>query len=90
MVHIPGSAHNGAAGRIADGMKGKLGDIAADAAITAVTSNLDQAAAAVEDRYGAVLDPAAGAIGSVTQFVRLRPFVAVLLAGAAGFALARV
>jgi len=89
MDQAPGSAENGAAGRIADDMKGKLGDIAADAARTAVASNLDRAAAAVEDRYGAVLDPTAETIDRVTNFVRVRPFIAVLLAGVAGFAIGK-
>lgn len=83
------STHRGAAGRVADSMKDKLGDIAADAARTAVESNLDQAAATVEDRYGTVLDPAAEIEGRIAGFVRARPLTALLIAATAGFAIGR-
>jgi ElaB/YqjD/DUF883 family membrane-anchored ribosome-binding protein len=82
--------HEGAAQRAASGVKDKLGDIAAEAAKTAVTSNLDEAAAMVEDRYGALLDPAAEAIGCVVGFVRKQPLTSMVLAIAAGFTLARL
>ena len=78
-----------AAERVADGLKGKLGDIAADAARTAVAANIDQATEAIEDRYGAVLDPASDAADQVVKFVRARPLAAVLIAAAAGFAIGR-
>ncbi len=78
-----------AAERVADGLKDKLGDVAADAARTAVAANIDQATEAIEDRYGAVLDPASDAADQVVKFVRARPLVAVLIAAAAGFAIGR-
>lgn len=78
-----------AAGRIADDFKNKVGDIAADAARTAVTANIDQAADAIEERYGAVLDPASEAADRVVKFVRARPLAALLIAAAAGFAIGR-
>lgn len=81
--------HETAADRIADGLKDKLGDIAADAARTAVAANIDQATEAIEDRYGAVLDPASAAADSLVKFVRARPLTAMLVAAAAGFAIGR-
>ena len=84
------ASHDTAAGRIADGLKDKLGDIAADAARTAVAANIDQASEAIEDRYGAVLDPASEAADRFVKFVRARPLVALLIAGAAGFAIGRL
>jgi ElaB/YqjD/DUF883 family membrane-anchored ribosome-binding protein len=77
--------HNGAAGRVADGMKDKLGQVAADAAREAVESSLDQAAASVENRYGAVLDPIAKAADRFSGFVRARPLTCLLVAAAVGF-----
>lgn len=70
-------------------MKGKLGDIAAEAARTAVESNLDKAASAVEARYGAIIDPSVQAADRITGFVRSRPLVALLLAAATGFVIDR-
>ncbi len=82
-------ARNGVAGRIADSMKEKIGDIAAEAARTAVESNLDEAAAAVDDRYGPIIDPPTRAAEDFARLVRSRPLVALLLAGATGFVIGR-
>ncbi len=84
-----GTGKGDIAGRIADSMKGKLGDIAAEAARTAVESNLDKAASAVEDRYGAIIDPPVQAADRIAEFVRSRPLVALLLAAATGFVIGR-
>ncbi|MDT7951636.1 MAG: hypothetical protein RQ966_09040 [Acetobacteraceae bacterium] len=97
---------NGVAGRIADGVKGDMGDVAAEtarkvveanqdelskvaaaAARTAVEANVDLAASKVEERYGAVLEPAAGAAEWVTGSVRARPIGALLVAAGIGCAL---
>jgi ElaB/YqjD/DUF883 family membrane-anchored ribosome-binding protein len=83
------ATHDTAAERIADDLKGKLGDIAADAARTAVAANIDQATEVIEARYGAVLDPAGEVADRFVRFVRGRPLVAVLIAAAAGFAIGR-
>lgn len=80
---------NGVAGHIADSMKEKVGDIAAEAARTAVESNLDEAAAAMEDRYGSIIDPPTRAVEGFARLVRSRPLVALLLAGATGFVIGR-
>lgn len=101
--------HNGVAGRIAEGMKDNLGDVAAEtarkvveanqeelskvaaaAARTAVEANVDMAASKIEQRYGAVLDPAADAAEWVTKSVRARPMTSVLVAAAVGCALGLV
>lgn len=82
--------HEGVAQRAANDVKDKLGDIAAEAARTAVVSNLDEAAATVDDRYGAVLDPAAEATDRVVSFVRKQPLTSMLLMVTAGFTLARL
>ena len=84
------SRHEGAAQRAANGVKDKLGDIAAEVARTAVASNLDEVAATVEDRYGAVLNPAADATDRVVGFVREQPLTSMLLAVTAGFTLAKL
>ena len=86
---IQDERQNGVAGRIADSMKEKIGDIAAEAARTAVESNLDEAAAAVEDRYGSIIDPPTRAAEDLARLVRSRPLAALLLAGAAGFVIGR-
>ena len=83
------STHDAATGPVADSLKEKLGDIAADAARTAVAANVDQAAEAIEDRYGAILDPASKAADQVVKFVRTRPLATVLIAAAVGFAIGR-
>ncbi len=83
------STHDTATGRIADELKDKVGDIAADAARTAVAANIDQATEAIEDRYGAILDPASEAADRFVKFVRARPLAALLIAAAAGFAIGR-
>lgn len=81
--------HNGAAGRVADNMKDKLGQIAADAARQAVESNLDLAAESVENRYGAILDPLAKTADCLTGFVRSRPLTALLLTAGVCFLIGR-
>jgi len=81
--------YKGAAGRVTDSMKDKLGEIAADAARTAVESNLDQAAASVESRYGAVLDPMAEATDRLSRLARAKPLTTLLIAAAAGFVIGR-
>lgn len=83
------ATHGTATGRIADDLKDKLGDVAADAARTAVAANIDQAAEAIEDRYGAVLDPASEVADRFVKFVRARPVASLLIAAAAGFAIGR-
>ena len=81
--------HDTAAERIADDLKDKLGDVAADAARTAVAANIDQATEAIEDRYGAVLDPAGEIADRFVKFVRARPLAALLTAAVAGFVIGR-
>jgi len=81
--------HKGAAGRVTDSMKDKLGQIAADAARTAVESNLDQAAASVESQYGAILDPMARVADRLSRFMRAKPLTTLLVSAAAGFVIGR-
>ena len=82
-------SHETAAERMADDLKDKLGDVAADAARTAVAANIDQATEAIEDRYGAVLDPAGEVADRFVRFVRARPLAALLIAAATGFVIGR-
>ena len=83
------ATHETAAERLGDDLKDKLGDVAADAARTAVAANIDQATEAIEDRYGAVLDPAGEVADRFVRFVRTRPVAALLIAAATGFVIGR-
>jgi ElaB/YqjD/DUF883 family membrane-anchored ribosome-binding protein len=80
----------GAAERVADSVKQRVGDIAAEAARTAAESNVDEAAAAIEARYGHVLDPIATTADHVAAFVRQRPLSTIAIAVVGGFAIARM
>lgn len=77
--------YRGVAGQIADSMKDDIGEVAAQAAKTAVDANLDRVAAEVEKRYGAVLDPAAEMADQVSRSVRERPMAWVFGAAMVGF-----
>ena len=83
------ATHETAAERLGDDLKDRLGDVAADAARTAVAANIDQATEAIEDRYGAVLDPAGEVADRFVRFVRTRPVAALLIAAATGFVIGR-
>ncbi len=72
---------------MADHLKQEVGDVAAEAARTAVAANIDQATEAVRDRYDDVLRPARDAYDAVSGFTRARPALAIALAIGTGFVL---